>query len=693
MPSRTRRTLLTLVALGTMVGCQAPHSAPPALGRAGSGPAPVATFEGRFDPATGALTIRTTSAAEAASRVGRTAYQPYQDGAPGSGPVDTFELVTDATPAPGVTADGCGTGVASFDGHITLRSFHRTLSFADVAIELTEVTTGHEACNSATPAYGGMSNALGLWDYGALGVQGSLSAPLDAGTVLWRFRFATSEAFTFRGRIMAQADPVPAPANGATSFEWAPFMFADPPHSFQDVVTTKSHVVWNGSAFVDTKGVAAFSRVGAAVPTTTVGIAYPALSYVGPWPADGAGRYEATPTTAALDTSGDFTVCAKFKPGVNPGAMERKVLVAKGNPIGQTNLGYLSTDLGWALTQQHGPAVGGGPQYAFFYRTGDAADVSATDSFVFPGDNPENSAFDYVCGGRVSTGCVITGEPAYAGSCIRVMAHGRDIHFDTKVTGSFGDHIADMASLPLVVGSAAGGVWPALDEGVYEVIIDSRPATLATMTEIVDAAEGRRTYNGAAYLGNDVDATPVPGVDGVTYGFPLGSTAPVTSDATGLMTAGTLLRFTSLLASSPGAYCIGAEVTSPDWPNAVGGILGDENGILRLFIPSSDHVLTGFNGSWPAWGPDVRLQGWPANSRHTFKVCATSGGSVDLHIDGTLAASRSPAGTLLDVTSAAAQVHVGEGYVDVFSLGLVPLTGARVGRVFACPTSVAASCN
>lgn len=691
MPSRTRSNLVALSALAALAACSGATQPPPSLSQASGGaPATVATFEGRYDPATGALTIQTTPAAEASGRLGRSAYQPYQDGVPTSGPDDTFELVTDALPVPDFNPDGCGTGVASFDGSITLRSFFRSRSFSNVAIQLISVSTGHEACGTtASASYDGMSATFGLWNYGAIGVKGSVAAPLDHASVLWHFAAPDSQAFTFRGRILAQADPLPAPANGATAFEWAPWMFADPPHSFQDVPTTRSHVVWNGAAFVDTKSVASFARVGGALTTTSVAIAYPAQAYTGPWPVNGSGRYEASPTTAALDTSGDFTVCAKFKPGVNPGPLERKVLVAKGNPIGQADGSFVAADLGWALTQQHGPQVGGGPQYGFFYRTGN--DVSATDAFVFPGDNPENSAFDYVCGGRVSTGCVIDGEPAYIGPCVRVMAHGRDVHFDSKVTGVFGDHIADPATLPLVIGSAATGLWPALDEGVYEVIIDSRPATFANMIEIVDAAEGRRTYNGGAYLGNDTDALPVTGVDLLTWGFPFGSTAPVMSDATGLMTAGTLLRFAPVLGASPGAYCFGAEVTSADWPNALGGIVGDENGILRLFIPASDHVLTGVNGSVPAWGQDLRTRGWAANSRHVFKVCATSGGNVDLYVDGASVASRGPAGTLLDLTNPANQLYVGRSRNDLNAMA--PLTGARIGRVFACPTAVAASCN
>ncbi len=697
MPSKTRSTLAALLAAASLAACTGATAPPPALPAASSGAAAtVATFEGRYDPATGKLTIQTTPAAEASGRVGRSAYQPLQDGSSGTGPDDTFELVTEASPAPGVNPDGCGTGSASFDGNITLRSFFRTRSFSNVAIQLTEISgVGHGACGATAAApYGGMAATFGLWNYGPIGVKGAGSAPFDHASVLWHFGLATSEAFTFRGRILAQADPLPAPANGATTFEWAPWMFAEVPHSFQDTGTTLSHLVWNGTGFTDTKNAASLALVGAAVPSTTVGIAYPAQAYVGPRADLTPWRYEATPATLGQDTSGDFTVCVKFKPGVNPGPLERKVLVALGNPIGQVNGSYGPADFGWALTQQHGAAPSGTPQYGFFYRTGN--DPSATDTFGNPGPNPEQSAFDYTCGGRVSTGCVITNEPLYTGPCIRVLPHGRDVRFDYKVTGSFTDNV-NPATLPLVIGSAATGLWPAFDAGVYEVIIDSRGATNEVMRSIVDAAEGRRLYNGATYLGNDVDAKPMAGVDLLPYGFPLGSTAPVTSDATGLMTAGTLLRFASLLTSSAGAYCVGAEVTSPDWANAVGGIVGDDNGILRLFIPPGDHVLTGFNGSWPAWGPDLRIVNgggpWPANSRHAFKVCATTGADVVLYVDGVEAARRAPAATLLDVTSPANQVHVGQGFIDAFGAGLVPLTGARIGRVFACPTAVAGSCN
>jgi hypothetical protein len=676
MPVRDRTSLLGLLGLASLVACSSAASPPASLSRASSqAAATVATFEGEYDPARGGLTIRTTPVGSAAEVLGRMAYSPFQDGDPNNGPDNTFQLTNGAIP--GVIGNGCGVGTDSYDANIVLRSFFKTQSFSDVAIELTNVTPGgFVACNSAA-AYGGMSNASGLWSYGPIGTAGS---PTDRNTVLWRFRFPSSLAFTFTGRITAQLDPIAAPPSGGSEFEWTPYMFVDPPHSFQVVGTTLAHVIWDGSAFVDTKGIVAFAPVGATAPNHPVGLTSPPQQWAGPFPAF-ANRYEASPSTAALNLSGDFTVCAKFKPGVNPDPLGRKIIVAKGNAVDQ--VGY-----GWALTQQHGPVVGGGPQYGFFYRTG--LDIQNTDTFVGPGNNPENSTFDYSCAGRNANE-------------INVVAHGRDVHFPTTVTGSFfGDQTPprpDAATLPLVIGNVTSGLWPATDVGVYELIFDSRGATVAVMNDIVDRAEGRKAYNGASYYGNDVDALAVTGADGGTYHFPIGATAPVSSDGSGLLDPGTVLTFggtasglTGVLPTNPSGYCAGAEVVATNWGapvNPSGFILSGSGGGLRILI-FGDGTVIGVNGNAFSPAQDVGLPGWAANSRHTFKVCATAhgtGNNVSLYVDSNTAFWTGTSGNGLDDLTAG-QLLVGTNVTRN-----TPLTGARVGRVFACPTAVAASCN
>ena len=669
MPYTRRIQHLGLLALTSLLACARSEAPPPAPGLAAErAAATVATFEGWFEPGKG-LTIKTTPVATPGVLGSWVAAEPYQDGNPGSGPVDSFELVTDATPAPVVTSGGCGTE-DSFDGHVTLRSFFKTQAFTDVAIELTEVSTGYEACNSSNAYAGtGLSNTYGLWSYGGIGVA---NTPSDHVSQLWRFRFGLSQPFKFRGRIMAQAAALPVPPSGIAEFDWRPYMFANPPHSFHEGNTTISHVVWTGTSFVDTKGVANFQPVGATAADHIVGVAYPVQHWAGPF-LYGADRYQASPTPAALNFTGDFTVCVKFKPGFNPAPLDRKVLVAKGNPVDQLGAG-------WALTQQHGPVLGGGPQYGFFYITQNDGD---TDSYVFPGDNPENSTFDYSCGGR-------------AGNLIRVVAHGRDTHFANTVTGTF----PDVAALPLSIGAAPDGLWPATDAGVYEVIFDSRGATLDVMNEIVDGAEGQATYNGGSYNGNDFDALAVKGVDGLTYNFPLGATAPVSTDGSGLLDAGGTLTFGGfdlikgidqgpVLEGTPGAYCIGAEVASADWASAAGCVLGDTTGYLKLFFEGSTAIkaTTGKDQYVFQYGDRT---GWSANSRHTLLVCTpgplTDAAAATLYVDGAYAGATTPSGPQFNPTT-------GQLLVGTCQFGGGDLTGARIGRVFACPTSDHTACQ
>jgi hypothetical protein len=663
MPSIHRVACLGLVALASLAACSRPAEPPPAMTRANERIATVATFEGRYDPATGALTFSTTPAdSMAEGPLGRVAFIPYRDGKPG-GPRDTLELANGSILGSDML---CGGSTASWEGEVSLKSYYETQSFSDVAVEILSITGGFEACNSVL-AYGGMSATLGLWDYGSIG-------PGASKTETWRFNRPSDVGFTFTGRVMATLGSLPAPANGGSSFEWSPYMFMDPPHSFKDVGTTLSHVIWDGSSFVDTRGVVTFLPAGATAPNHPVGLAYPVQQWAGPFP-NGADRYEASPSPAALNLTGDFTVCVKFKPGVNPEPLGRKVLVAKGNPVDMAGPG-------WALTQQHGPVVGGGAQYGFFYIT---LNDGNSDTYVFPGDHPENSTFDYTCAGR-------------SGDSILVVAHGRETHFANPVSGI----IPGEAGLPLVIGAAAGGAYPATDAGVYEVIFDSRGATMAVMNDIVDRAEGRKTYNGASYDGNDVDALAVAGVDGLTYHFPVGATAPVSTDGdgSGLLDAGTSVAFggaanglTGVLPPGTSGYCVGADIANPldvDFASAAGYILTDSSGYLRILI-LGDGTVIGVNGNAYMQPKDIGLHAWEANTRHTLRVCATTAvipGVTSFYVDSDaeLFTSDSLETPLADLTNG--QLLVGSNNV-----GGSLLTGARVGRVFACPTADPTLCH
>lgn len=671
MSSRTRTSLAGLMALASLAACTGATAPPPSLGRASNGAAAtVATFEGRFDPATGKLTFQTTPTAEATSRLGRSAYEPFKDGVANSGPDNSFELVTDASPVPGFDAAGCG-GVGSFDGNITVRSFFKTQTFSSVYVELTSVTGGHEACNSAG-AVDGMSAVFGLWNYGAFAVNGSASRP-------WSFRHATSEAFVFRGRIMATLAPLAAPANGLTAFEWTPSMFMDPPHSFQDVGTTLSHVKWNGTSFTDSKSV--LSLVAQGSPgSTIIGLTYPPQAYASGF--SGADYFIDASAGAVIGTTGAFTVCAKFKPGAHPLANNHKVIVALGDPVDN------ATSVGWALVH-HGPIPAGTePEYAFIYRTGLDGDV--TRSFAGPqglnaGLPASARAYEYVCGGR-------------DGGNIRVGTFGQVAGFDVAVTGT----IPSPATLPVVIGNASTLAYPYDDGGVYEVIFDSRAPTLAVMNEIVAAAEGRTTYNGAAFPGVPFPAVPladpaglsVTGTDGQAYLLPIGASYPLTTDASGLLDSGKVVAFGGttagfgpVLPAGTTDYCFGAEIDAADWTTASGCAVG-WNGGGEFGIFFTNGTIAGTNGSaYRALASPV-----PSAGRHKVTVCyatpALPGeGQAHLYVDGVLAGSTSGLDGYAPFDIVAGQVQVGTCNLAG------PLTGARIGRVFACPSADPAACN
>ncbi len=669
MSSNTRTSLVGLLALASLAACTGAKAPPPALGRASTEKAAeVATFEGRFDPATGALTITTTPAADASGRVGRSVYQPFVDGQPG-GPVNTFELKNGAAIGSGTACPGA---TASWGGNVTLTHFFSGVTFSSVVVELTYLApSGREACNSDA-ATDGMSASLGLWDYGSGGT------PMVAGvsvTKPWYFKQTNAGAFTFRGRIMATMAPLTAPTNGLTAFEWTPAMFMDPPHSFKDVGTTLSHVKWNGTNFVDSirpgnVPVLTFTPVGS--PTSVpVGLTYPPQAYATGF----SGTSYFTADGSALNTTGDFTVCAKFKPGANPGAGVYKIIVAKGDPVSA------DPNSGWALAH-FGPIFGGPePEYSFMHRTGTEGG-SVRSIFGPQSAAPDAKIFEYVCGGR-NTGNIQVGVfGQFSGSVL-------------PVTGPASN------ALPIVIGAAQAGAAPYADGGVYEVIFDSRGVTPAVMNEIVATAEGRQVYNGAAeqgsffplpepaaFPGNSV-GTSVVGADGATYLLPQGATIPISTDASGLLDAGKVVSFGGtnagfgpVLPASPAAYCIGAEVDSASWATASGCILGwAGGGEMRIWFEGGN--LAGTNGGAFQATTSATLSA----GRHKVMVCyPTAANQGTLYVDGAAAGTTSAdGGAAVDIS--ATQIQVGT------CLAPGPLTGARIGRVFACPSANPALCQ
>lgn len=626
------------------------------LGRGGGGSSPVvATFEGEFDPATGKLTLRT---GPPSSENGLVAFPTWSDGAAGSGPDNTLELRSGTVL--GTLADGCAPG-RSWEGDVVLSSFYRNQTFSNVYVELTSLTpSGFEACNSAAPVTG-VSAAFGLWSYGTIGRNGSGS---NSATRTWRFRLPSDVRFTFTGRIMADLG-APEVVAGAPEFDWSPSAIVTPPGAFASVGTTTARTVWNGTSFVVTTGPAITLVPNAAgAADNTVGLWSPAKHWVGPFTSTTFFIANEANGGDAVNTSGDFTVCAKFKPGAHPGAGADKVLVAKGKS---------ATGDGWTLMQrsnlycfEYGIASGG--QRAPICQS---ADPVAT--------TPQNYTYDYVCGGR-------------AGDTMRVSAHGRTGSSTVSVTGAF----ATPAALPLTIGAYHDGVAPATDAGVYEVILDSRAATFAVMDEIVGAAEARAlpgsTSYSRAYLAPFAEGTTVTGADGSSYPVPPYASVPLAADGSGLLAAGATVEYTHPLNgdTSTTGFCVGVEVVATGaWSAVSGGLLDFGSGEFALNL-NPFRFDNGRGYTFNVDGDWIAETAWTSGSTHIFKACADAftapTPTTRLYEDGTGVSSASVTNTITNLADATSTLRIG-------TRGATPLSGARIRRVFACPNPDHTLCN
>jgi len=211
------RIAATLLLAAAVVGCSGSKGSS-TEGAAQPLPPPtrqvIATVEGTFDGRS--LTFRPI--ADAIPN-GLVEIPVVQDGTPGTNPPDTVEMVTESMVYP--VADGCGAGVFSLDALVTVRSFFTRARLDNVYFEITDIPTGYEACNSATPAPPGTSNQFGLFPYWSLWpISGS-----DWTWSPWRLRLPNQAPFTFRGRIVADVvvdDEAPytyvSPVPGRTNF-------------------------------------------------------------------------------------------------------------------------------------------------------------------------------------------------------------------------------------------------------------------------------------------------------------------------------------------------------------------------------------------------------------------------------------------------------------------------------------------
>jgi hypothetical protein len=616
---------------------------------------------------------------------------PVSDGSIGTGPDDSIEMYTTTTPLPGEYVQGCSAVSNSFQGDIVIRSFFPTRTLWNVHAELTQVSDGqHLGCNSDA-AYADLSATNGLWRYGTIGPKGSTvpGAP-DTVTRTWKFKYDTTTAFTFRGRIVGMIGP---------EFEWTPTTVTTPTRSFVPTANTTGHFVWNGSTFEDRLGTGVtFTRTNGPLTGGSVGLTANPDEYA---TFASSTYYVATPATGAsnINTSGDFTVCVKFKPGRHPGMQHNtKVLVGKGT--GQVAVDKLPAvyNEGWSLMQMH-------EAYCFHYRTPlDPAD-NQTMSPVWPGDQndgsdpathptqPETWAVDYLCGGR-------------DGMNIQSSTHGITPGLVYGLNGYF----ANDAFLPLVIGADANGENQAGDAGVYEVIFDRRAATPAVMNEIVAAAEGRalpNAFGGAAtWIPTFATSTRVVGADSNPYLLPPYLTAPYRLDGNGLLQAGQTVNYTWPLTEDTAAtsgYCLGAELQANGawWsgaPVVAGNVIqfGNQSapGYATMYVNSAGQFGLIFNAfGMNTYFPIPGLSGWTSGSTHTFKVCvdpSTGTPSNAFFVDGVPIGSYPiSGGTPFTLDNPSVFVGIGNIIPGGFPS---PLTGAKVKRAFFCPHNNPALC-
>ena len=221
----------------------------------------LATFEGYADPATGEFRIETTPTL-AAERlqgqltreqgIGFCELEADNDGNPGTGSVDTVELVTEAgtvfaaLPFDFVNIGECTsrdpvgdsalysnnpesfpeaarqadyTPLGVFCGNVLIRSFYDG-AFDNVYAEITEFsglpgTQGAYVCTPGdcpgTGAHanrsgaGGPDNSEGLWSYGAFGPADLAPGGTDEASMQWAFKLGSIADFSFRGRVIAVA--------------------------------------------------------------------------------------------------------------------------------------------------------------------------------------------------------------------------------------------------------------------------------------------------------------------------------------------------------------------------------------------------------------------------------------------------------------------------------------------------------
>jgi hypothetical protein len=428
--------------------------------------------------------------------------------------------------------------------------------------------------------------------------------------------------------------------------------------------TTLAHIVFDGAKMVDTTGHTQWSQVGAPGAHAT-GMWAPVQSYSGSfsssayWTADAASK-------SYLDqhTAGDFTVCARYKPGRYPGgSAPNKIIIANGNPEG-------SGHGGWSLMQMH---------EAFCFHYHDSSANGEWMGALLPQIDSEtvfSMEWTWHCGGR--DGADIRGlwESYVSG----MMAVGGQT---TSSVGPF----QPSTDLP-TIGAYADGSSPLFDGGVYEIIVKAEPATFGNMFRTVaEASGGIRAANQAP--------AQVLGADGAIH---LGAPSTVSVQPGGTVIADSRIWVAEVLQHDPtsSGECYGMVASSPDWTR-IGQYtaplmwsLGNASSALFWNDPIHSQCLNAYDptdGIVVVCGQPPVL---PPGSRHTFLNCfntsdrfmrmyadgnpvpfAVSGSAIALTLFPRLDDPQSTFGLYTDSNAASLDIH----------------------RVFACSTADPSSCK
>ena len=380
------------------------------------------------------------------------------------------------------------------------------------------------------------------------------------------------------------------PASPA-EFDWV----ATPIGSFVDGESTVAHVGFDGTSWLDTHGGTGWAAVGAP-PGGSSGAFFPARGVAGPFAASS--LYEATRGDGVLNLTGDFSVCARFAPGVNPGmGLPSKIILAKGEPEWPRLRG------GWALMQMHNA-------FCFHYQSG----AGETMSFGLTGQSDSELAswdYAYICGGR-------------SGNLIHV-----DLHGDPAGSGLQQPVDGPMvpSADPATIGAYLSGAEPLLDGGIFEAIVTTDPGSDATYQRLVAQAERRVSRNGVvgAVL-RDVPADYI-GSDGLSHRAPPFSARVIANHG---LVAADRIRFQKPVKedTSVAGLCLGI-VAEPSagvsWGSQTSTLLDFDDGAgstssLRLDGQGNLCIASGTTtvAFQSACSP---IPSWAAGSQHLVKAC------------------------------------------------------------------------